>query len=202
MRRALLVLLCWCGGGAQAADARCAASLQDVTALVGPRAGSAKSLRRDFDFAKLSVCLQHDAVPRRVLLISLGEFQPPVAIGIEALARRNGVLAPDVRVLDRDGRELARHGFAQFRQRGADFAHTVFLNDTAATHGYLVIGADPDAVGSSGKLVSGKRYVTPIITPLLVGAYGNGFESQREIPFREAGLVRVQMESGQSRALP
>lgn len=203
MRRAATAFLClWCSAATQAAVPRCAASLQDVTAQVGPRAGSARSLRREFDFAKLAVCVQHEATPRRILLISLGEFQPPVAIGIEALARRDGVLAPDVRVLDRDGRELARHGFAEFRQRGTDFAHTVFLNDTAARHGYLMIGADPDVVGSSGKLVSGKRYVTPIITPLLIGAYGNGFESQREIPFREAGLVRVQMEPGQPRALP
>jgi hypothetical protein len=202
LRRAALFLLCLHGGKALAVEPQCAASLNDVDALIGPRYGSAKSLRRDFDFAKHSVCLQHERAPRRVLLISLGEFQSPMAIGIEALARRDGVLAPEVRVLDQEGRELARHGFTAFRQRGKDFTHTVFFNDTAASRGYLLIGLDPDAIGSSGKLVSGNRYVAPIISPLVIGAYGNGFESQREIPFREAGLLRVQMESAQSRAVP
>jgi hypothetical protein len=202
VRHAAFVVLCLLAGGANAAGPGCAASLQDVTALVGPRAGSSKSLRRDFDFAKLSACLQQEETPRRVLLISLGEVVPPVAISIEALARRNGVLAPEVRVLDRDGRELQRHGFTAFRQRGADFAHTVFFNDTAANQGYLLIGADPDTAGDSGKLVSGRRYVMPILTPLVVGAYGDGTESQRELPFRDAGVVRVQMASAQPRALP
>ena len=195
-------LLLLASAGVQAAEPVCVDTAGELASREGPRAGSAKSLRREFYFAKLAGCLRQDGGTRRLLRISLGEFLPPVALTIEAVARREGVLAPEVRIFDRSGQEIARYGFDAFRQRGADFAHTLFLNDDAARDGYLLIGNDPANAGGSGKLVSGNRYATPIITPLIIGHYSNGYESRRELPYRDAGLVRVQMQAAQQRVLP
>lgn len=202
MKRRAAGLLLLFGASVQAAEPVCVDSASELASWEGPRAGSARSLRREFDFAKLAGCLRQDGATRRLLRVSLGEFLPPVALTIEAVARREGVLAPEVRVFDRNGEEIARHGFDAFRQRGADFAHTLFLNDDAARDGYLLIGNDPANAGGSGKLVSGNRYATPIITPLVIAHYSNGYESRRELPYRDAGLVRVQMQAAEQRVLP
>lgn len=200
--KATAALLWLFAAAAQAAAPACVDTAEQLPAQAGPRAGSPRSLQREFDFAKLAGCVRSDAGTRRLLRVSLGEFTPPAALTIDVEARREGVLAPEVRIVDRDGRELARHGFEAFRQRGASFSHTLFLNDAAAQGGHVLIGNDPSHSGGSGKLVSGNGYVTPIVSPVVIAAFSNGYESQRELPFRDAGRVRVVMAPAQLRELP
>lgn len=162
-----------------------------------PTRGGVKT--RDFDFAR-QACIA-DGAMQRALVFALGDYTPPLAIGIESLPRRGAMLAPEVRVLDRDGREIAAHAFAAFRHRGEAYTLTVFLNDAGAAGGRLVIAADPASLGRKSTLLSSDNYYLPLTPEVAIWNLVGAGEERRETAFAEGGTVRLMVSPGTPRDL-
>ena len=187
--------------GAASTAAACADTLSRVPTLALPVAKPGKQALRDFDFAKPAACLAAGDVQQRVLVFAIGDYAPPLSISVDSTPRRGTMLAPEVRVYDRAGKQLAAHDFTQFRHRGETYALTVYLNDAAAAGGYLAIAADPASLGRKSTLLSADSYYVPIVTPVAMWNFFGSTEGRRELSFAEAGAIRVRVESGEPRAM-
>lgn len=183
-----------------AAAESCVSALVPVHALPTPKKPG-KPAQRDVRFEDAAACLAGGEMQQRVLMFALEDCVPPLAIGVESTPRRGSMPAPEVRVFDRDGKQIAAYDFAQFRHCGASYALTVFLNDTAAAGGRPAVAADPATLGRRSTLLTSEAYYAPIITPVALWNFYGSNEGRYEFAFAESGMVRVKVESGAARAI-
>ncbi len=183
-----------------ASQAACAQTVLDIPARVVP-VDLRRPVERSYDFGADASCIDTGEDARRVLLLRIGGSHGRFAVEIASKATRNGILPPDVRLLDRHRNEIAKYAFTEFRQRGTSYTGTIFVDGDQADATYLLVGADAASLGRKSLLIAGSRFVVVFATPLVVGAFNNGTETRREHAFAESGTISVRVIDSADRAL-
>lgn len=149
----------------------------------------------EFDFAKLARCLQSGATEQvPALLVRLVDTTPDgVALKLTSVSGKEATLPARVQTLDEAFAPVRDYRFDRFAKRSSDYSATVFLNAADRTR-YLLITPDIAWLGRINSAVSGNRWTTIWATATVMGAYSDGYETKREIPFASGGLVRIEIE--------
>ncbi len=182
--------------------APCAERISDLAAQALPASRPGRAAEAEYDFGKLSGCLRSEHDERRVLVLALGEYAPPLEIRLTSKASGEAVLPAEVDVVSHAGERLAHYPFETFRKRGADYSATLFINAPEAREGYIVVRASAADLGRTSRLVAGKRVTNLVVTPQSFGLYADGTERHSETPFAEAGVVEVRIEPATARSVP
>lgn len=186
----------------------CATSrVQPVTKLEGRacvaqyQVGAAPGLRLDADDAltqrvdATAPCyVARDGAASVYAPYALPRYSRPYQVTVQSQTEGESLFAPEVRLLDADGRVTRVLAFDRFSTRGDILQATVFLGPDNKDERYLVVGSASDAVGkTSTRLVSGT-----IVVPLLVGLpfFGlHGTESAESRTLSYNGVVSARAES-------
>ncbi|HKY90985.1 MAG TPA: MalM family protein [Nevskiaceae bacterium] len=170
----------------------CVAQYQ-VTTAAGLRVDADEPVSQRID-ASAPCYVGRDGAPSVYAPYTLPRYQQPYSVTIQSQTQGEALFAPEVKLLDSDGRVTRVVGFDRFSTRGDILQATVFINADNKDERYLIVGSASDAVGKTSKrLVSGT-----IVVPLLVGIpfFGvHGTESAESRTLSYNGVVTAQAAS-------
>jgi len=170
-------------------QADCVPSISQLLARPLPPA-SGRGSRLDFR-ADAQCIAPAGFEPEPALLYRIAGMPTPLAVRAILFTEGDNALAVGVTVLDEQFVEIEHFGFDRFQQRGADYRLDAFINPGARAAHYLLLSPDRAWLNRRTQQVSGSRWVTPIVTPTVVGAYADGTEATRGIRFRDLGALTL-----------
>lgn len=119
----------------------------------------------------------------------LPRYRDPWTLQLESRITDGGLFAPDVLLLDADGRIAREVPFDRFALRGERLQTTVFFNDENASERFLVVRSAGAMVGRDERHVVSGSFVVPLLAGALPFLYMQGTEAEGSFTYAHNGVV-------------
>lgn len=137
-------------------------------------------------------CLRaENGEPRPALKFDLAGLALPLEVQITSMAQQSVTFAPAADVLDTDTRTIARHPFARFAKRQADYSLTVFLNAADRPPAFLLLRPDDAWLGKESRTIAGESHTFVWSTGVVMGSFTSSSERNTVSTFSDVGRIRI-----------
>lgn len=124
-----------------------------------------------------------------VALFRLPRFREDWTLDVDSVFDGDRLFAPQVELLDEQGRVLRGLSFDRFSMRGERLQATLFFGAANAGERFLRVRAAPEVLGQTGHRVVSRSFVIPLVNAVLPLMYIQGTESEQVYTYADTGVV-------------
>jgi hypothetical protein len=126
-----------------------------------------------------------------VALFRLPRFREDWTLDVDSVFDGNRLFAPQVHLLDEQGKVLRELSFDRFSMRGERLQATLFFGAANSGERFLRVRAAPEVLGQTGHRVVSSSFVVPLVNAVLPLMYIQGTESEQSYTYADTGVLSL-----------